>query len=107
MHTPHILPDKPEQRFSMLKLAFLHNDVTEDEKFEIAVTSLDARASPLVEDEIRHSPTTQKYSFLKTLLINRLGKPLGQQIQILQNEHHGDRLPSEFWRQLWGIVTEE
>lgn len=106
LRAPQFSPTQPEIWFAILENIFTHQKITDDqEKFTLAVSNLDQRATSVVSDIILQPPRHQAYHALKTALITRCTKSPAQKLtQLLYHERRGDRSPSEYWRHLRSMV---
>lgn len=103
---PPFYPEKPALWFAQLEGQFILSKITSDEtKFYYAMAQLDPQYAAEVEDIITSPPAHDKYSKLKTELINRLSATREKKIQqVLIHEELGDRKPSQFLRHLQNLA---
>lgn len=90
----------------MLESNFDFAGVTSDEtKFGYVLTGLDEKCAREVRDIIVKPKKERTYDLLKSELIKRLGVSQEQNTRrLLENEHIGDRKPSQFLRHLRGLA---
>lgn len=99
-------PNKPELWFKQLDGLFKMNNVTtEEDKYFLLTTKLEARWAGEIEDLINTPPEKQPYSVVRTELINRVAESDKQRVrQLLAGAEMGDSTPSQFLRKLKSLA---
>jgi len=102
MRIPSFWPDDPELWFAQLEGQFALSIITDDDvKYGYVLSKLEPRQAREIKDVITNPPSSNKYSAIKSALIQRLTDSQEQRIrQLLEREELGDRKPSQFLRHL-------
>ncbi|XP_050555622.1 uncharacterized protein LOC126911620 [Spodoptera frugiperda] len=102
VRVPPFNPEKPGLWFHQMEAQFVLANIKVDEtKFFYIIGHLDPQYADEVEDIIANPPATEKYTKLKSELINRLSASREKKVmQLLMHEELGDRKPSQFYRHL-------
>ncbi|XP_032456536.1 uncharacterized protein LOC103315323 [Nasonia vitripennis] len=113
MHTPRnfrappFLENKIKDWFTLLEAQFVTAGITDDNiKYCNTISSLTERAINQMEDVLTEPPDTDKYTDLKTKMVERFTESDGARVRkLLEGEQIGDRKPSEFFRALKAHAT--
>ncbi|KMQ85816.1 hypothetical protein RF55_15411 [Lasius niger] len=99
---PAFWPEDPELWFAQIEGQFALGGIVDDSsKYSYVLSKLEPKQAREIKDVITRPPSTNKYTAIKSALIQRLTDIQEQRIrQLLEREELGDRKPSQFLRHL-------